>query len=214
MNKSRVFISYSHEDQPLVQSVVHWLKNSEFRSAHIDDPANWVSWGDDVRTLITDKIRRADTVLLLWSDRAAKSPWVQYEVGIAQAFDIPIRILLAGESSSKPPTGLGETQVIKLDVMSGGLAAAGFASNSVQSRSVSTALEDLKQQSQRIEQKIEQVSEMLSSTKPQRPKPSGGSRKEQLMSAAARKRIAEAQRQRWRDKGKRKATAKSGAKGV
>lgn len=212
MNKHTVFISYSHEDQPLVQSALRWLKNSEFRSAQVDDPRDWVSSGDDVRSLITERIRRADTVLLLWSDRAAKSPWVQYEVGMAQAFDVPIRVLLAGESNSKIPTSLGKKPVIKLDVTSSESAATAVGSSSVQSTSVSTALEDLKQQSQRIEEKIQRVSEMLSTTKPELPKGTGASSTQRSSGTAARKRIAEAQSRRWKDQGKREATAKSAGK--
>jgi len=193
MNKHRVFISYSHEDQPLVDSVLRWLKNSEFRSAQIDDLRDWVSSGDDVRALITERIQRADTLLLLWSDSAARSPWVQYEVGMAQAFDVPIRVLLARESTSKLPTTLGKIPVTKIDVTSS--PATDIVSNSVQSASVSTALEDLKRQSQRIEEEVQKVSEMLSSTKQKRPKGTGGSRNQRSLSAAARKRITEIQRE-------------------
>ena len=189
MNKSRVFISYSREDQPLVQSVVDWLKDSEFRSALIDDPTNWDARGDDRRSFIADKIRHADTVLLLWSDCAAKSPWVQYEVGIAQAFDVPIRVLLAQESTSKLPAGLAKTDVTKLDATTGGSTPASIPSDSVRNASVSTALEDLKQQYQRIEHQIQHVSEILNSKKLERATVARRKRTKGSLTAAPRKRI-------------------------
>ena len=154
MSRPRVFISYNHEDQLLIPSVIHWLKNSEFRSADVDDAAKSVSWGDDVRTVITEKIRQADAVLLLWSDRAARSPWVQYEMGMAEAFEIPVRALQAEDSTSKLPAELARTPIVKLDIPIGESAAGGTLRDPVGEVSVLTALEDVKQQSQRIEQKI------------------------------------------------------------
>jgi hypothetical protein len=106
MSEQRVFISYSTVDRPLVQSALEWLRKSELRSAQIDDPANSIAAGDDFRSVITDKIRQADTVVLVWSDRAAKSAWVQYEVGMAQALGVPILVLLAAGSQAKLPRGL------------------------------------------------------------------------------------------------------------
>ena len=115
MSEQRVFMSYSTDDRPLVQSALNWLRESELRGAQVDDPANWGAVGDDVRGVITDTIRRADAVVLVWSDRAAKSAWVQYELGMAQALGVPIRIWLADGSSANLPAGLTKTDVIKLD---------------------------------------------------------------------------------------------------
>jgi TIR domain len=192
MSEFKVFISYSREDQPFVQAAVKWLKNSQFRSAHIEDPATWGPLGDDVRAVITDKIRQTDTVLLLWSDHAAKSAWVQYEVGIAQAFDVPIRILRAGDSHSKLPTGLGKTGVIKLDANNVNSEVPGRTLDSIDESSLSTALNGLTQQYQRIEQQIQEVSAMLTSKSAGRT--TAGIGKQRTLSAAARKRMADAQK--------------------
>jgi hypothetical protein len=114
MSEHRVFMSYSIEDRPLLASAVKWLRESELRSAEIDDPAEWGAAGTDVRTIIGAKMRQADALVLLWSDRAAKSAWVQYEVGMAQALGVPIRVLLASGSRAKLPLGLAKTKVFQL----------------------------------------------------------------------------------------------------
>jgi hypothetical protein len=81
MSEQRAFMSNSTDDRPLLRSALNWLRESELRAAQIDDPADWGAVGNDVRDVISDRIRRADTLVLAWSDRAAKSAWVQYEVG-------------------------------------------------------------------------------------------------------------------------------------
>jgi hypothetical protein len=109
MSEKRVFISHSNEDQPLVESVLKWLQESEFHSAQIDDPSNWsADAGDDVRSAIGDKIRQADAVMLLWSDRAAKSAWVQYEVGMAQALGGTHPRNVGGWVTSEAANGRGQ----------------------------------------------------------------------------------------------------------
>jgi hypothetical protein len=115
MTEQKVFISYTKGDLPLVQSALRWLRGSDLRSAEIDDPFNWSIRGEDVRSIIRDKIQQADTVVLVWSESAAKSAWVWYEVGMAQALGVPIRVLSAGDSRTKLPAGLAESEVVRLE---------------------------------------------------------------------------------------------------
>jgi hypothetical protein len=99
MNTKKIFISYSMDDRPFVYSALKRLQALEpLHSAEIDDPADWGAKSEDVRKTIGDQMRKADSVLLVWSDQAAESPWVQYEVGMAQALGLPIRVLMAGIS--------------------------------------------------------------------------------------------------------------------
>lgn len=115
MNSKRVFISHSMDDRPLVKSALKWLRESELGTAEIDNPMELNASGEDMRSLIRDKIRQADTVLLLWSDQAAESAWVQYEVGMAQALGVPILVLMAGGSRAELPAGLANGNIIKIE---------------------------------------------------------------------------------------------------
>lgn len=115
MNNKKIFISYSMDDRPFVYSVLKRLQASEsLNSADIDDPADWGAKSEDVRKTIGERMREADAVLLVWSDQAAESPWVQYEVGMAQALGVPIRVLMAGGSHSTLPAGLAEEDLLKI----------------------------------------------------------------------------------------------------
>jgi hypothetical protein len=211
MSEQRVFISHSTDDRPLVESALKWLQESEFRSAQIDDPSNWSPVaGDDVRSAITDKIRQADTVMLLWSDRAAKSAWVQYEVGMAQALGVPIRVMLAAGSRAKLPTGLARKAVIKLDAAKAQSDVAAPAPHTIEDASLSTALRGLSVQYQRIEEQIQEVRAILGGTSgaaPDRATGVNGTDKKRLLSAVARECIAAAAKRRWADK--RNATSDS-----
>ena len=114
----KVFISYSAKDRELVDSVMKWLRASNLSPAEVDDPVNWGATAEDVRTVIRKRIARSDTLLLVWSKRASESAWVQYEIGMAQALEKPIVVLLAGGSPLELPEDLAETQHVELDTKS------------------------------------------------------------------------------------------------
>jgi TIR domain len=161
MSSQRVFLSYSTDDRPLVGPALKWVRDSELGAAHVDDPGNWGAVAKDMRTVIMDQIRKADTVVLVWSDRAAKSAWVHYEVGMAQALGVPIRVLVAADSRAKLPAGLAKTHAVKLDPIkaaspTGAPDARGFAEPSL-----ATTLHGLTQQYQRIEEQLQEVRALL-----------------------------------------------------
>lgn len=111
----RVFLSHSMTEQPLVRSAMLWLQSSPLRSAEVEDPATWNVSSLEPRKVIREKIGQADAVLLIWSDAAPESAWVNYEIGMAQALDVPIFVLLAGGAPSKLPADLAGHQVGNLD---------------------------------------------------------------------------------------------------
>jgi hypothetical protein len=94
---------------------MRWLRASHLSPAEVDDPVDWGAMAEDVRTVIRDRIARSDTFLLVWSQSAAESAWVQYEVGMAQALGKPILVVLIGGDPSKLPGDLAETQHVELD---------------------------------------------------------------------------------------------------
>lgn len=115
MNPKKIFISYSMDDRPFVYSALKRLQTSKhLQAAEIDDPAEWGAKSENVRKTIGERMRNADAVLLVWSDQAAKSPWVHYELGMAQALGVPIRVLIAGEPQSTLPAGLAEQDILQI----------------------------------------------------------------------------------------------------
>jgi hypothetical protein len=156
MNEQKVFLSYARADWPLVQSAMRRLRNSDLRSAKIDDPADWSATADDPRSALSEKIRQADTFILVWSDRAAQSPWVQYELGIANALGLPIRVFRAGETSIALPAELADAQVVELEVAK----PQPLAGDSHSDR-LAAAVEVLSRQSQRIEAQLGEVHTIL-----------------------------------------------------
>jgi hypothetical protein len=114
----KVFISYAWNDQHLAQNTIRqlckkgWLSNDDL--TNIDSPEE-SNKGDYIRNQIKERIQKSDIVILVWSKQAAKSPWVQYEVGMAQALDRPILIAWADDSAPELPTEIEENQVVRLD---------------------------------------------------------------------------------------------------
>lgn len=106
--RPKVFLSYSMKDRQLVYSALRRFSEG-FQTADFEDPADWAQTVADARKAIGDKIRAADTFLLIWSSDAAKSPWVQYELGMAHALDVPIEILVAEGSQADLPPGLASS---------------------------------------------------------------------------------------------------------
>jgi hypothetical protein len=111
----RVFLSYSAQDRVHADSVNHWLQASGLFPAEVADPINFATPADDVRTVIRNLIGRSDALLLLWSKSAVESPWVQYEIGMAQALGKPIVVVLAGGSPSALPEGLADAPHVELE---------------------------------------------------------------------------------------------------
>jgi hypothetical protein len=156
MDERRVFLSYAHADWPLVSSAIRSLRNSDLRSAKIDDPAEWSASADDPRSVLSERIRQADTFILVWSDRAASSPWVQYELGIADALGLPIRVFRAGETSVALPVEIADAQVVDLET-----AKAPELAGDAQNDRLVAAVEVLSRQSQRIEAQLGEVRTIL-----------------------------------------------------
>jgi hypothetical protein len=112
---NKIFISHRSGDEDWVSKAVDkWLRMSDFAGAKIEDESTWGAGAEDARTAIQKRISAADTVLVVWSEAAATSSWVYYEIGIAQALGKRIVVLLAGGSPSALPEGLADAQHVTL----------------------------------------------------------------------------------------------------
>lgn len=115
VSEAKVFISHSNRDHELVRSAKRWLRGSDLSGAQIIDDAALASSGEDMRKLIVGKIREADVMVLVWSARAPGSAWVQYELGVADALEVPVRVLLAGGTRKKLPSSLASAEAVELN---------------------------------------------------------------------------------------------------
>ena len=70
--------------------------------------------GSSVRGALRDAISSADTVVLFWTDAAAKSQWVNYEAGMAEALGKQVVVVMPESSTAQLPESLQDVQVVKL----------------------------------------------------------------------------------------------------
>jgi hypothetical protein len=98
----KVFLSYSVSDHHRIESAIAQL--SGLRMA--DSLESELRPGDDVRAIIRDRVRSANEVVVFWSEAAATSQYVQYELGMADALDKPITIVQLDQTKPELPAYL------------------------------------------------------------------------------------------------------------
>jgi TIR domain len=111
-----VFLSYAFKDKPRIRKVLDQLKAIGMLSPHeevIDTSAVLVgaSWRGEVRKAIEN----ASKFVVVWSDAAHMSDWVNYETGMAEALGKPILVVVPKGGTSRVPGNLKETQVIEVE---------------------------------------------------------------------------------------------------
>ncbi len=87
-----VFISYSSQDMEAAQAICHALEQNEIRCWMA--PRN-IPPGSDYGDVIDDAIKSCKVVVILYSEKAASSPWVTGELNVAfeeQKTIIPFRL--------------------------------------------------------------------------------------------------------------------------
>lgn len=82
----RVFISYAHDDKVLVEQIIHVLKSLGFHVLWDADINPGKSFTDEIKSLIT----RSHLVMPIITKHSQYRPWVDQEIGIAIALNIPI----------------------------------------------------------------------------------------------------------------------------
>ena len=93
--KYRVYISYSAKDSMLAEDLRRRLKDvgADFVTADIADTAETGS----VRRRIRDVISKSSEVIALLTDNSVSNKWMQYEVGIADALEVPVTFVIVNE---------------------------------------------------------------------------------------------------------------------
>lgn len=112
----KIFISYSHNEHHKIREAIEKLKRKmpELKDAEIWDPSSNLTAGADFRKEIREQILSSDFYVLLWTKRAADSPWVLYEAGMADASGIPILIVVE-PGSPELHGALSMYQTVKLE---------------------------------------------------------------------------------------------------
>jgi hypothetical protein len=111
-----VFLSYASRDKKKIKKVIDKLSERGVLSPHeawVDSSAIVVgsSWREQIR----EAIENASKFVVVWSNEADTSDWVNYETGMAEALDKPILVIVPKRGTSRIPGNLKETQIIEID---------------------------------------------------------------------------------------------------
>ena len=89
-----VFISYAHSDAAQARSLV--------KALHENNVVGWldsadIAAGEAVSSAVRDALKNSSVVIVLLSQRALHSQWVQFEIGAAEALDKKIIPVIVSE---------------------------------------------------------------------------------------------------------------------
>lgn len=116
----RVFISYAYQDKELAENAKHELATKGYlpTDAEFLDMQD-VSAGEDIRQRLRSEIGAADAVVLVLSEHAATSQWINYEAGLADALGKKILVVGAkGSEKNALLAHLADYQQIEIEALS------------------------------------------------------------------------------------------------
>ena len=102
-----VFLSYDHEDAALAGRIASALENA----GHAVWWDRHIAGGAEYNSEIESAVERASAVVVLWSERSVRSPWVRDEAaeGRDQGKLVPVTL-----DGAKPPMGFRQYQTVDL----------------------------------------------------------------------------------------------------
>jgi len=112
-----VFVSYALDDKSRIPKVLDQLKAKGVllpREKVIATSTIAVA-GSAWRGQIREAIENASVFVVVWSDAAHTSDWVNYETGMAEALGKLILVAVYKGETSRIPENLKETQVVEID---------------------------------------------------------------------------------------------------
>ncbi len=114
--RNTIFVSYAQQDRGRVRKVLKELLRKSLLEEKdvITDAIQNISSGSYIRDLIRKRIQSASKVILLWTEASAKSKWVNYEVGMAEALGKQIIVVTPKKSAPELPVNLRRVQIVKL----------------------------------------------------------------------------------------------------
>ncbi len=106
--ESRIFISHSSVDKPIVRRIESELVNDKSLKLWIDE--NEILVGDDIQNTITKGLKESDYLIIIISENSVRSNWVNFELtqfmAIAENQNIIPIILEEGEFFNEPINNL------------------------------------------------------------------------------------------------------------
>jgi uncharacterized protein YegP (UPF0339 family) len=118
----KVFLSCVELDRSFVEPVVKHLRGIKILS--VDDEivlgSELPSSGIEIRKEVRQFIHSAELVVVIWSPEAANSRWVNYELGLADAFGVQIVVVCIDKYESPVPSDFSAYQVVNLKPPTGG----------------------------------------------------------------------------------------------
>jgi hypothetical protein len=105
------FVSCSGQDAIRVADVWAMLKARGFVSGDAWMSDDQLRPGDDYAESIRKAIGDAPTVVVLWTESAARSPYVNYELGMADALEKPI-LIVDLDGRARIPGELSNVQIV------------------------------------------------------------------------------------------------------
>jgi hypothetical protein len=111
-----VFLSYAFHDKTKIQKVLDKLTARGIlspREVWVDSSA--IVAGSSWRGQIREAIESASKFVVVWTDEADTSDWVNYETGMAEALGKPILVVVPKGETSRIPGNLKETQIVEIE---------------------------------------------------------------------------------------------------
>jgi tetratricopeptide (TPR) repeat protein len=109
---ARVFLSYSRDEQAKAEALAEALERHEHEvwwDRHLEGGSRYASE-------IEEELKRADAVVVLWSQSSVRSAWVQDEAAEGRNSDRLVPVVL---DDSQPPLGFRQFQAIDLSGWNG-----------------------------------------------------------------------------------------------
>ncbi len=110
------FLSYADADRPRIEKVIAELR----QRGEVTNDDEFTDWnripetGQGARADLKHAIAEASKLVVLWGDAAEQSAHVNYEAGLASAFDKLIVFVLPRGRKTRLPTELSDRPVIHL----------------------------------------------------------------------------------------------------
>lgn len=113
----KVFVSYAARDRSLVPLALEQLRENKvllFDDDIVLDSETVVA-GEDFRQATRAAIDAADAVLVLWSPAAAKSKWVNYELGMASALGKHVVVVTPQGNQTEVPIASNSFELVEMN---------------------------------------------------------------------------------------------------
>ncbi len=114
---NHIFLSYSQQDEGKIPSILKNLREREIYSGNeLSVMTLTPKEFEDARQGIKRTISQADTVVIVWTPAGARSDWVNYEAGMADALGKRIIVVRPDENSPALPANFDSTNVQVVDL--------------------------------------------------------------------------------------------------